>query len=176
MRGIHRLLVNSPHKGQWRGASFDLRLNKRLSKQSWGWWFETPSRPLWRHCNGKLANSSITQYTVTREWSYFILILSYLRYTGPVAKIFVSILVLSLHNEPDGVWNHRPFHYLPNRLFRRRSKKTSKLRVTGLCGGNSPVTGEFPAQRASDAENVSIWWRHHDNEDVPLLNIFCWMI
>ena len=32
---------------------FDLRLNKRLSKQWWGWWFETPSRPLWRHCNGK---------------------------------------------------------------------------------------------------------------------------
>ena len=32
-------------------VSFDLRLNKRLSKQSWGWWFETPSRPLWCHCN-----------------------------------------------------------------------------------------------------------------------------
>ena len=31
---------------------FDLRLNKRLSKHSWGWWFETLSRPLWRHCNG----------------------------------------------------------------------------------------------------------------------------
>ena len=30
---------------------FDLRLNQRLSKQSWGWWFETPLRPLWRHCN-----------------------------------------------------------------------------------------------------------------------------
>ena len=30
---------------------FDLRLNKRLSKQSWGWWFETLSRRLWRHCN-----------------------------------------------------------------------------------------------------------------------------
>ena len=30
---------------------FDLSLNKRLSKQSWGWWFETSSRPLWRHCN-----------------------------------------------------------------------------------------------------------------------------
>ena len=39
----------------------------------------------------------------------------------------------------------------------RRSKKTSKLRVTGLCVGNSSVT----AQRASNAENVSIWWRHH---------------
>ena len=44
---------------------------------------------------------------------------------------------------------------------RCRSKKTSKLRVTGLCEGKSPVTGEFPAQRASNAENVSIWWRHH---------------
>ena len=31
---------------------FDLHLNKRLSKQSWGWWFETPLHPLWRHCNG----------------------------------------------------------------------------------------------------------------------------
>ena len=39
--------------------------------------------------------------------------------------------------------------------------RTSKLRVTGLCAGNSPVTGEFPAQMASNAENVSIWWRHH---------------
>ena len=44
---------------------------------------------------------------------------------------------------------------------RRRSNKTSKLRVTGLCVGNSPLTGEFPAQRATNAENVSIWWRHH---------------
>ena len=43
------------------------------------------------------------------------------------------------------------------------SKKTSKLRVTGLCVGNSPVTREFPAQRASNMGNVSIWWRHHDN-------------
>ena len=33
------------------GVSFDLRLNKRLRKQSWGWWFETLSRPLWRHRN-----------------------------------------------------------------------------------------------------------------------------
>ena len=40
-------------------------------------------------------------------------------------------------------------------------RKTPKLRVTGLCVGNSLVTGEFPAQRASNAENVSIWWRHH---------------
>ena len=38
-------------------------------------------------------------------------------------------------------------------------KKTSKLRVTGLCVGNSPVTGEFPTQKASNAEHISIWWR-----------------
>ena len=31
-----------------------------------------------------------------------------------------------------------------------------------ICVGNSPGTGEFPAQMASNAENVSIWWRHHD--------------
>ena len=64
------------------------------------------------------------------------------------------------HNMRDSVSNHQPHHCLLNRLFRRRSKKTSKLRVTGFCVGNSPGTGEFPAQMASYAENVSIWWRH----------------
>ena len=48
-------------------------------------------------------------------------------------------------------------------------KKKSKLRVTGLCAGNSPVTGEFPAQIASNAENISIWWRHHG---MPIFNKF----
>ena len=67
------------------------------------------------------------------------------------------------HNERDGVPNHQPHDWLLKRLFTRRSKKTSKLRVTGLCEGNSPVTCEFPAQRASNAENVSIRWRHHGN-------------
>ena len=43
------------------------------------------------------------------------------------------------------------------------SKKTSKLRVFGFCVGNSPVTGEFPAQKASNAENISILLRHHES-------------
>ena len=60
--------------------------------------------------------------------------------------------------------NHQPHGCLFNCLPRHRSKKTSKLHVTGLCAGNSPVTGEFPAQRTSNAENVSIWWRHHDGQ------------
>ena len=65
------------------------------------------------------------------------------------------------HNEREGVSNHQPHNCLLNRLFKRRSKKTSKFRATVLCAGNSPLTGEFPAQMASNAENVSIWWRHH---------------
>ena len=65
------------------------------------------------------------------------------------------------HNGHDSFSDHHPHDCLLDRLFRRRSKKTSKLRVTGLCAGNSPVPGEFPAQRASNADNVSIWWRHH---------------
>ena len=46
----------------------------------------------------------------------------------------------------------------------RRSKKISKLRVTGFCAGNSSVTGEFPAQMASNADNAPIWWRHQVDE------------
>ena len=65
------------------------------------------------------------------------------------------------HNGHDSVSKHQPHDCLHNHLFRRRSKKTSKLHVTGLCAGNSTVTSEFPAQMASNAENVSIWWRHH---------------
>ena len=42
--------------------------------------------------------------------------------------------------------------------------KKTKLCVTGFCDGNSPVTAEFPVQRTSNAENVSIWWRHYGVE------------
>ena len=56
------------------------------------------------------------------------------------------------HNERDDISTHQPHNCLLNRLFRQRSKKTSKL-----C-----VTGEFLTQMASNVENVSIWWRHHD--------------
>ena len=58
-------------------------------------------------------------------------------------------------------------------LFRRRSEKSSKLRVTGLCEGNSPVTGEFSSQSASNAENVFIWWRHHHYVHGSCFAVFC---
>ena len=52
----------------------------------------------------------------------------------------------------------------------RRSKKISKLCVTGLWEGNPPVTGGFPSQRASNAENISICWRHH------VWTVLWWMV
>ena len=52
VRGIHRSPVNSPHKGQWREA-FMFSLIRAWINGWWGWWFETPSCPLWRHCNVK---------------------------------------------------------------------------------------------------------------------------
>ena len=69
-------------------------------------------------------------------------------------------LALLWHYGRDGVSNHQRLDCLLNRLFGRRSKKTSKL----LCEGNSPVVGEFPSQKASNVENFSIWWRHHEQK------------
>ena len=44
-------------------------------------------------------------------------------------------------------------------------QRKNKFCVTGLYEGNSPVTGEFPVQRDSNAENISIWWHHHGIEN-----------
>ena len=78
------------------------------------------------------------------------------------------------YNGCDGVSNHQPHDCLLNRLFRRKSKKTSKLRVAGLCEGNSHVTGEFHAQKASNTENVSIWWKSC-TYSANVVNI-CWNV
>ena len=61
------------------------------------------------------------------------------------------------HNGSDSVSNHQPHDCLLNRLFKENIKAP---RHRPVCG-NSPGTDEFPAQMASYAENVSIWWRHH---------------
>ena len=62
------------------------------------------------------------------------------------------------HNGCDCVSNHRRLPCLLYRVFFQAKKERSKLRPTVLC----EVTGEFPAQRASNAENISIWRRHHE--------------
>ena len=163
VRGIHRPPVDSPHKGQWRGACFDVlldqHLNKWLSKQSRRRLFEMSSHSLWRHCNvdWKSSHESVT-------WPVATCMELYRCCEQPMANLEVGAFYPTLqwrHNGHDGVSNHRRLDCLLNRLFRRSSKKTSKLLVTGLCEGNSPVTGEFPAQKASNTENVFIWWRLH---------------
>ena len=82
---------------------------------------------------------------------------------GLYMKSFPLYLITSWHGSLD---------YLLSRLFRRRSKKSSKLCITGHCEGNSPVTPEFPTQRASNTENVSIWWRHHAYNFSTLIILF----
>ena len=84
-------------------------------------------------------------------------------------SIFTQYSLRWRHNERDGVSNHQPHDCSLNHLFRPRSKKTSKLRVTGLCVGNPPGTSEIPEQMASNEEKVSIWWRQH----LPTLGLFC---
>ena len=70
------------------------------------------------------------------------------------------------YNERDGASDHRRLDCLLNRLFKCRSTKTSKLRVTGLCEGNSPVTGDFPARTVSNADIP------FDDVIMTILNVF----
>ena len=60
---------------------FDLRLNKRLSKQPWGWWFETPSRSLWRHYDLYRDVFSICNFK-----SIFVQIVAWCRHTNTLLK------------------------------------------------------------------------------------------
>ena len=66
------------------------------------------------------------------------------------------------HNSRDGPSDHQRLGCLLSRLFRRRSRKTTKFRTTGLCERNPSVTDGFRSQRASNVENVSMWWRPHN--------------
>ena len=84
------------------------------------------------------------------------------------------------HNGLPGVSNHQPRDCLLNRLFSDQRKLQKAPRHWPLCG-EFTGTGEFPAQRASNAENVSIWWRHHDlvphgpiDNNGSLLEIVAW--
>ena len=127
-------------------------------------WYSVVSTPLLRKMQLKRVQSSVLSgLFVSTLWWYHDL------ETVPVllslydGKSTLHRRIFSLrwrHNEHDSVSNHQRFDCLRNRLLGPRSKKTSKLRVTGLCGENSPVTDKFPAQSAGIAENVSIWWRH----------------
>ena len=196
------------------GVFFDLHLNIRLCKQSQGWWFETPSRPLWRHCNdtrifhcwpdwsSKNKNKKIHRHQLQ------IILMSWFVYrqlhkhdksfrwhpektlstqhrshtmlsTRTPMHIDTSNLHL-LHTNDSMQSNHT--HYDDIKMGVIASQITSLAIVystvysgadqrqhqsfasLAFCGGNSPGTGEFPAQMVRNAENVSIWCRHHEKE------------
>ena len=145
------------------------------AKQPWWIWINTSCEFIMNDC------ITTTKQSTTKPCAYF---LGYTvhKFESVVSKIAttlswidtltrpVSILRYSLqwrHNGCDGVSNDQPHGCLLNRLFKSRSQKTSTLRVTGLCEGISLVIDELPAQRARNAENISIWWRHH------VINLFC---
>ena len=89
-----------------------------------------------------LVNSTCCQCMRIHTKSYIITIYFIYTYVGEIHGMYlVNMRSPSLHwrhNDHDGVSNHQLHGCLLNRLFRRRSKKTSNLRVTGLCVGNSP--------------------------------------
>ena len=133
VRGIHRWPVNSPHKGQWRGAL--------IFSLICAWTNEWVNN---RNAGDLKHHRSHNDVTVMAE-------------SIAMSRCQYDTSLRWRHNGCDSVSNHQPHHCLFNRLFGCRSKKTSKLSVTGLCVWNSQGTGEFPTQMASYAENVSIW-------------------
>ena len=75
---------------------FDLRLNKRLSKQSWGWWFETPLCSLWRHCNTSMVYSQINNFSER----------SSIRMTWIKKLSYDMIYVFIITQENQQIWDH----------------------------------------------------------------------
>ena len=75
-----------------------------------------------------------------------------------ISRFELKFILQWRHNEHDGISNHRRLDRFINRLFRRlfrrRSKKISKFRITGLCGGNLPLAGESPSQRAATRKMI----------------------
>ena len=94
-------------------AFFDLYLNKRLSKQSWGWWFETPSRPLRRHCNAMNHGlrdpvSSYRRYRNSHYMDKTGVRASYLYNGNPhTRKDALYIETVSSSSDIDLVWHYR---------------------------------------------------------------------
>ena len=108
--------VNSPHKGQWRGALMFSLICAWIND-----WVNNREAGDRGHYDVHVIELEVFwqlhEHTATIQWR---------------------------HNGRDSVSNHQPHNCLLNRLFRRRLKKISKLRTTGLCEGNSPVPANFP--------------------------------
>ena len=109
-RGIHRSPVNSPRKANdaelW--CFFDLLQNKRLNKHSWGWWFQTPSRPLWRHCNAHLQSRRFHHKQSTEWKGFFISMIQFLGFHSYTCNQQDSTAAIYLW---QGLFISEPFDY-----------------------------------------------------------------
>ena len=156
VRGIHRSPVNSHHKGQWLGALMFSLICTWIN----GWAKNREAGDLRRHrahyvVIGMWRNIShviplnqtpVSLYPVDKRPNckepgfdtnriIFHLTVMYLKFTTSNRWMLISKYSVHLrHNKRDGVSNHRRLVSLLNRLFRRRSKEASKLRVIGLWG------------------------------------------
>ena len=119
---------------------FYLRANERLSKHLWGWWFETPSCPLWRHCNAiRLHNSASEAIKLPSESVIYIL-----RNCCCVHKNNISLIASRLFVQQFVYANEKVNINAPNYW-----PVTDHILLS--------VTGGFPSQRTSNAESVSIY-------------------
>ena len=113
------------------------------------------------HCKGVVKRVSCT--IISWPWCNFLM--------SSVPWPEITVTLQWRQNGLDGVSNHQTAMVYSSvysgadqfiqPFIQAQVKETSTLHVTGLCGGSSPVTDEFPPQMASNAENASIWWRHH---------------
>ena len=156
---------------------FDLRLNKRLSKQPLRRWFETPAWSLWRHRNAIMVclelASDETTYGTGRQCHY-------------------------LWNSNMAAWLSTEIYSLRERLYNDVTVSTMASQIFGIvtvlstvCSGTDkkhqssvhwPLwgksTGGFHSQWDSNAENISVWWPHHFGQK-PLvilkITLICWI-
>ena len=116
---------------------FDLRLNKRLSKQMWGWWFETLSCPLWRHCNVHLVSHTL----VKQPWRIWL----------DISHLSILILVMkqskTKKNRTGGVDVDDSFPPYTTSYEHHCGWITGKLRITGSLWGESSSRMDSPPRR-----------------------------
>ena len=135
VRGIHRSPVNSPHKGQWRGALMFSLICARIngsSKQWWGWWVETLSPSLWRHRNASRHGPRIT-------------LPASLQYHGrPIARL----------REQD--IGHAVSHFLQVHTLKRKCLHWDEIFVTDCTGFK--ITTSSAASGENFVKMDSVWY------------------
>ena len=156
---------NSPHTGQWRGASIFSLVCVWIN----GWVNNREAGDLRRY-RAQFDVSvmwvlGLKQYglpesqSTMRSSAPYVLIL----WTDERKKQYIESLQSTTVTSWWARWRLKSpaSRWLAQPFVQAQFNENTKVRVTGPCEGNLPVTSEFPSQRASNAEHVFIWWRHH---------------